>query len=190
MSVADAKAGVRAVARARVDAMGEAARAAASARIVAHLVDSAEWSGAATVLAYLSMPREVDLDGLWALGGRTLCAPRTAWAARSMVAAALGEVSSAVEVRPGLREPGPGAPTVDRLDLVLVPGVAFDPAGRRLGRGGGFYDRFLAGVPARTAVMGVCFGCQVVDEVPSEAHDVRVGGLVTESGVHRFGAEG
>lgn len=69
-------------------------------------------------------------------------------------------------------------------DVVLVPGIAFDPSGRRLGRGGGFYDRFLSELSriggrenppspfAGILVFGVCFSCQMVSEVPVEAHDI------------------
>jgi len=61
-------------------------------------------------------------------------------------------------------------------DLLLVPGLAFSPDGCRLGRGGGFYDRFLAGCPAAT--LGVCFRQQILPSLPMAAHDQRVGGVI------------
>jgi 5-formyltetrahydrofolate cyclo-ligase len=61
----------------------------------------------------------------------------------------------------------------DQIDVVLVPGIAFDAIGHRLGRGKGYYDRFLQSVPAIKKI-GVCFDFQKVDEVPSEAHDIKV----------------
>jgi 5-formyltetrahydrofolate cyclo-ligase len=70
--------------------------------------------------------------------------------------------------------------------LVLVPGVAFDEQGHRLGRGGGYYDRVLSGAGGATPV-GVAFDCQIVEEVPVEPHDRRVAGLLTESGFRRIG---
>jgi 5-formyltetrahydrofolate cyclo-ligase len=89
-----------------------------------------------------------------------------------------------------------GAPEfpIRRLDLVLVPGLAFDPAGNRLGRGAGFYDRFLAelrraedaggegasGGCGRAVVCGVCFESQVVPAVPAESWDVPVKAIATE----------
>jgi 5-formyltetrahydrofolate cyclo-ligase len=57
-------------------------------------------------------------------------------------------------------------------DLVLVPGLAFSRAGHRLGRGGGFYDRLLAGRARGAVKIGVCFSLQLHDEVPTEKHDV------------------
>ena len=59
----------------------------------------------------------------------------------------------------------------DKIDLALVPGMAFDAAGHRLGRGKGYYDRFLGEHP-HIYKIGVCFPFQRVAEVPSEAHDV------------------
>lgn len=71
------------------------------------------------------------------------------------------------------------------LDLVVVPGLAFDRAGRRLGRGKGYFDRFLARVPARVPRVGLAFSFQILDGLPSEPHDQPVGAVVTERGVLR-----
>lgn len=72
-------------------------------------------------------------------------------------------------------------PTV--LAAVLVPGLAFDWSGARLGRGAGFYDRFLESVGPRTHLIGVCFAMQVAERVPTESHDRCVATLVHEGGV-------
>ncbi len=83
----------------------------------------------------------------------------------------------------GTREPGAEAAEVfpEAGDTILVPGLAFDGRGGRLGRGGGFYDRFLARA-AGVRRVGVCFADQIIDEVPMEPHDARVDALVTEAG--------
>ena len=65
------------------------------------------------------------------------------------------------------------------LDAILVPGVAFTRDGRRLGRGGGYYDRLLARCPAHVVRIGVCFECQILDALPLEAHDQRVHIVIT-----------
>lgn len=65
------------------------------------------------------------------------------------------------------------------LDLIIVPGVAFDRKGNRLGRGKGFYDRFLAQTHATT--VAVCFDCQLVDKIPTEPHDLPAQFIVTKS---------
>ncbi len=72
----------------------------------------------------------------------------------------------------------------EHCDLIIVPGVAFDRHGNRLGRGKGYYDRFLPGVGGSR--VGICFDCCVVEELPSEPHDARMDVVVTESGVMRF----
>jgi 5-formyltetrahydrofolate cyclo-ligase len=66
------------------------------------------------------------------------------------------------------------------VDLVVVPGVAFTVDGRRLGQGGGWYDRFLADRRPDCQVIGVAFDEQVVDDVPMEPHDVRLRAVVTD----------
>lgn len=66
------------------------------------------------------------------------------------------------------------------LDVVVVPGVAFDRAGGRLGQGGGHYDRTLAQLGSKTFRVGFCFSCQIVDKVPRERHDELLDALVTE----------
>lgn len=79
----------------------------------------------------------------------------------------------------GVREPAAHCPVVpmNRLDLLLVPGLAFDLRGRRLGRGRGFYDRLLA--TAHGTKCGICFDSQIVEAVPFEAHDVALDCIVT-----------
>ncbi|MEZ6074038.1 MAG: 5-formyltetrahydrofolate cyclo-ligase, partial [Pirellulales bacterium] len=71
------------------------------------------------------------------------------------------------------------------LDLVVVPGVAFDRSGRRLGHGFGFYDRLLARVAEATKLTAIAFECQMFDILPHEPHDVTVDVVVTESNVYR-----
>jgi 5-formyltetrahydrofolate cyclo-ligase len=76
-------------------------------------------------------------------------------------------------------EPAPDARTVD---VVLVPGLAFTAAGERLGQGGGWYDRFLAGIRTECTTIGVGFEPQLVDELPTEPHDVVLDHIITDAG--------
>lgn len=69
----------------------------------------------------------------------------------------------------------------DSIDLVLVPGVAFSRGRHRLGRGGGFFDRLLSGRAAGAFKLGVCFSFQIVEAMPTDAHDVILDAVVTES---------
>lgn len=69
---------------------------------------------------------------------------------------------------------------LETLDLVIVPGIAFDRRGNRLGRGGGYFDRFLARVPADVPRVGLAFKFQVVQRLPQESHDQSVARVITE----------
>lgn len=89
----------------------------------------------------------------------------------------------------GMPEPDVGeADTLPSItvDAVICPAAAVDDTGTRLGWGGGFYDRFLAHLPAETPVFTLVFDDDVVSELPSEEHDVPVSGVVTPSGWRRF----
>ncbi len=66
------------------------------------------------------------------------------------------------------------------IDLIAVPGVAFDASGRRLGRGGGYYDATLAQLPAGAVRVGLAFEVQIVPSVPDEQHDATLDTVVTE----------
>ncbi len=117
--------------------------------------------------------------------------PRMDWEAGTMEAVVWAGDESELEVRRhGISEPRRGdvIPS-NELDVVVVPGLAFDSAGRRLGRGGGFYDRYLAracdvdetgSVTRGPLLCGVCFEFQVWEGLPTEDHDVRVDLLMTE----------
>ncbi len=72
------------------------------------------------------------------------------------------------------------------IDFVLVPARGFDRAGNRLGRGGGYYDRYMAHPDFRAIRCGIAYSAQVLPAIPHDAHDLPVHVLVTESGVLRF----
>jgi 5-formyltetrahydrofolate cyclo-ligase len=104
------------------------------------------------------------------------------WVAKQMVAAAVTDLDRSLILRRNrIREPLPECPVVppSEIDLILIPGLAFDRTGRRLGRGGGFYDRFLADPGLRATRCGVLFDCQLLPEIPADPHDIRVDFLAT-----------
>ncbi|MFF2533698.1 5-formyltetrahydrofolate cyclo-ligase [Brevibacillus sp. NPDC058079] len=89
----------------------------------------------------------------------------------------------------GIWEPDPAlaeVADVSHLDAILVPGVAFDSKGGRMGYGGGYYDRFLATLKKLPFLVGVGFSIQVVEHVPLESHDVLLDEVVTEKGLLHF----
>ena len=162
------------------------------ARYVAqHLLASPEVRRAATVAAYVSVGREPGtgplLAGLEAAGKRVilpLLQPDD-----DLDWAVYRGPDSLVPARRGLLEPvgtplGPDA--IATADCVIVPGLAVDRTGLRLGRGGGSYDRALGRVPVGTFTCVVLHASEVRDEVPADPHDRQVTAVVTEDGLLRF----
>ena len=107
----------------------------------------------------------------------------------------LRDVSELVEGKWGILEP-PQVHWSDpqrqvaltELDCVVLPGVAFSRSGRRLGNGHGYYDRLLAQLGRRCAVLGLCFETQLFEQIPVEPHDALVDCVITESAVYRRSA--
>lgn len=89
-----------------------------------------------------------------------------------------------LEPHPELRHAPARAVRLESADLVVVPGVAFDRAGGRIGQGAGYYDRLLGRAPEGVAWVGIAFECQMVDAVPMLPHDVPMHKVVTESAVY------
>ena len=89
----------------------------------------------------------------------------------------------------GLAQPDPAVvtwlPAAARIDLVVVPGLAFDRRGHRIGWGGGYYDRFLAQV--QTVKIGLCYDALVLDCIPGEPHDVPVDLVVAATAIYQGG---
>lgn len=141
---------------------------------------------ATRVLGFAAAPEELDpaplLDAL-RVAGATVCLPRITGPG----SLSLHICASAEELEPGpfgIRQPCAASEEAqaDSIDLVIVPGVAFDPAGRRLGFGGGYYDRLLAGMPHAYRI-ALAFEGQIVESVPAEEHDEPVDAIVTPSHV-------
>ncbi len=169
------------------DRLPERERAAMSAAIVDRLLASDELRGARTVMAFWSFGSEVDtlplLERLEAAGTQVVL-PRIEDRDVEPVAYAAGEPLS--ETPFGAKEPASGRRLEpSELDVVVVPGVAFDRAGGRVGYGAGFYDRLLGRVREDAFAVAVAFGLQVVERVPSGGTDRRVDAVVTEREVIR-----
>lgn len=155
------------------------------------LVQEPEFAKADVLMIYLSTVQEVDTTQIalaaWSLSKRVV-APRVSWEQRRMIPIEISSLTSDVrEGQMGIREPLEGMPVpVGEIDLVLVPGLGFDARGNRLGRGRGFYDRFLAHRDFRGVACGLAFESQVVEDVPHDERDQRVRMLVTDTTVRRF----
>jgi 5-formyltetrahydrofolate cyclo-ligase len=153
-----------------------------------------EFRSARTVLVYQSDATEVDTREILLAcldQGKRAGLPRVDAEAKRLQALEVAEVARDLErSRYGFKEPLPDRPAIPlaELDLIVVPGRAFDSAGRRLGRGGGYYDRLLAQPGLRAVTAALAFDCQVVEHVPAAAHDRTVDLIVTESRTLRTAA--
>ncbi|MYC86057.1 MAG: 5-formyltetrahydrofolate cyclo-ligase [Acidimicrobiia bacterium] len=150
-----------------------------------------EWFAAArlpagSVVIYLPLPDEIDVTPVPDRVSRKFAVTRT-------------PPSGPLTLHPldaprerhrfGFEQPVATAPVVDpsTVAVVLAPGLAFGPDGERLGRGGGYYDRFLPAVPDGAAIVGVTVSALVVDGLPTDSHDVPMTHLATETGVRPVG---
>jgi 5-formyltetrahydrofolate cyclo-ligase len=167
------------------NAMAHEEIAVMSQEIVKRLIGLAAIRGATTVMVFLSFGTEVLTDELirwgWAAGKRIavpLCNPED----RELIPCRIDTFEDLQRGHYGIREPKAGLVRPlprGEIDAVLVPAVAFDRRGSRVGYGGGYYDRFLPEVPRATRI-GVVFACQIVEGIPAGPHDVAVDGIVTE----------
>ena len=156
-----------------------------SAKICSAIREHAAWKNAQTVCAFLPMRAEPQIQELWKSdpGARRFCFPRGGGGALELVRIDEPAVLERATWKMDLPEIS-NAQTVSlaEVDLILVPGVAFSRDGWRLGRGGGFYDRLLAGRSTETTALGICFEVQIAKALPLEEHDLKVDAVVTESG--------
>lgn len=183
------KARKRAVRRAAIerrDLLSASERSAKSERIVDQVLALPEIGAARTVMAFWSFGSEVQTSALIERlneEGKRVVLPRVAEGEIAAVAYAPGDPVAATSF--GAMEPvGVELVPAEDVDVVIVPGVAFDRRGGRVGYGGGFYDRLFTRAPSAPAV-AVAFAAQLIDEVPQGRSDARVDVLVTEEEVIR-----
>lgn len=156
------------------------------------LFQQPEYRKAEILMTFLSLPNEIDTTAIclrsWKDRKRVL-APKVSWEQRRLLPIQIDSLSDGLNSSPlGLREPADGVPIpVADIDLVIVPGLAFDPLGNRLGRGRGFFDHFLAHRDFRAVACGLAFEEQFVEKVPAGPQDIPVDMLVTDKHVRRFG---
>lgn len=163
----------------------------ASGRIRRLVAELAEFQQARTVLLFVSLPDEADTRGIIAdalAAGKAVAVPKVDRRRKVMEARRLHTLDRGLA--PGVFGiPEPQASEVvapEAVDFVLVPARGFDREGNRIGRGGGYYDRYMAQPGFRAVRCGIGFAAQVLEAVPHDAHDLPVQMLVTENEVLRF----
>lgn len=179
------KAALRHEIKGRLTAMSATARIAKSKAICRQIVESEQFHRAGVVMAFLSLPHEVDTTLLilhaWQQG-KTVAVPKISWEQRHMIPVEITSLETGLHTdHMGLRNPVNGNPIpFQDINLVITPGLGFDRSGNRLGRGRAYYDRFFAGDKITAARWGVSFTEQLCETIPHDATDIAMHAVVTE----------
>ena len=142
-------------------------------------------------MLYMPLRYELDTTELvmraWQ-SNMTVCVPWVNYDQKRMLPMEIRSLNEPMDAdRHGVRTPRAGAPVpVEILDMVIVPGLGFDREGRRIGRGGGFYDRFLSQRDFHGTTCGIALHEQIIDDVPVVSHDIPLHMLVTDRDTLRF----
>ena len=181
---------LRSLIRARRESISVIQAAELSARIAERVLILPEYRAARCIMSYASVLGEVQTAALNARileDGKRLLLPKVMEDRQSMLAVPVADLSRLTRGAMGIPQPpdDTGADPAD-IDLVLVPGIAFDRKGGRLGFGGGFYDRFLEGTPALR--VAIAFDIQLVDDTDPQPHDQQMDLLITEDALRDFRA--
>jgi 5-formyltetrahydrofolate cyclo-ligase len=175
--------------------IGAEERSRKSGLIAEHLYSLSAWTEAKSVLIFLPLPEEVNTYPIIdqaCKAGKLVAVPRVF--GKDLVFHDCIAAENFIESKIGIREPAPDEPLADPSELgmpiiVITPGLAFDREKRRLGRGGGFYDRFLKTLRSNPNIgfspVAVCFSEQLLDSIPHEEHDEKVDFIVTDIGIIR-----
>lgn len=150
-------------------------------KIFNKLINLDEFCRAKVIFLYISVDYEADTKRIFEYAlkeGKRVCIPKCK---QDGIMSAF-EVFGAQDLVPdkfGIPSAREGTPEIspDDIDFVIAPGVAFDLTGRRLGRGGGYYDRFLNKLSAFT--VGICHPCQIISSLSTEEHDIPVNLVIT-----------
>lgn len=139
---------------------------------------------AKNIMIYYSVRNEVKTEAIinyLLKTGKTVALP-VCTPERDLNAAVINDLCQLQPSVFGLMEPGPEAALLepDLLDLIVVPGVAFDERGYRLGHGAGYYDRFLSKM-LNSFKLGLAYDFQIVSKIPVESHDIGMNGILTPS---------
>ena len=156
-----------------------------SSAACSHLIKTTQWLNSGFVLLYCNINTELNVNHLIENGlknGKTIALPRYDNDRSQYVPCVIRSKNDLSIGRYGIMEPASICKEIDmnHLDLAVIPGVAFDRLGGRLGRGGGYYDQILNNL--RAILFGICFQEQIVQRVPKEAHDIDMNATITPDG--------
>ena len=157
--------------------------------ILNRLCESRYFNEAKNIFIYISYGSEIntkDIINKALKENKRIYVPRTEFKSRIMDAVEISSLDNLIENSYGILEPSENEPHIDpnELDLIIVPGVAFDKKGGRMGYGAGFYDRYFKKINKdnikRITKLALAYDFQVIDEVPMEELDMPVDFIITE----------
>ena len=144
-----------------------------------------EYINSNNVFIYLGYGSEIDTISFvkeMFLDGKNVCIPKTNTEDKTMEAVIIRDLDNLEEDKYGILEPVSNYEVInkDEIDLVIMPGLAFDNHGGRLGYGGGYYDKFLMDCSADKFKIALAYNFQVIESVPKEEHDILIDCIITE----------
>lgn len=172
---------------ARRDALSDEERSEKSKAIMERLLGFANFLEARIVLFYMNFSSEVSTEAMIPKAlkhDKIVALPRVDQKARKIVPLKIDDLD--LDIRPGyrgIREPIPQrckVIPVEHINLAIIPGIAFDERGGRIGRGTGFYDQFIPRLDVTTRKVALAFECQIVPQIPMEPHDRYIDIVITE----------
>ena len=177
---------MRSAVLARRDAMSPSERAVASRAIVDKLCNLTSYQSASVVLIYMTFGSEIETKPLFeriVTDGKVVVLPRVDKTSQTLMLHSVKSVAELQSSRWGIFEPATPAPIValKEVGFVLLPGVAFDRAGNRLGYGRGYYDKLLSCADPTLARVAAAYACQVVEKVPAGTWDQKIDTVITEN---------
>lgn len=154
-------------------------------KIFETLINSRFYKKAAVIFTFVSFRSEADTYRFInhaILDKKVVCVPKIKSKQEGMEAFKISDLSDLKEGYFGVQEPSDKCPRVDigDIDLIVMPGLAFDREGGRIGYGGGFYDAFISKLDRRVYKIAIAYNFQVLDKVPVDDWDIRVDGVITD----------
>lgn len=161
-----------------------------SEKIASYLFETEFWQNSSVVMLYLSFQNEVITDMIYERGwqeGKTMLTPICSSQNGIMTMSVLSSFEQLVHNRYGIRELPDALQQIvspDTIDLCLIPGIAFDKYGNRLGFGSGYYDRYLAKISSHVPRIALAHSCQICDGIlPTDQYDLPMHYMLTEYGL-------
>ena len=155
--------------------------------IYKNIINSDLFVKSKVLFIYISFGNEVNTHKIiqYALdSGKEVCVPKVISRLKGMRALKIRDLRDLETSSYGILEPSDDSEEifVERMDLAVIPGLAFDLNGGRIGYGGGFYDRFFSNINVSIRKIALAYEFQVLEGLPLEKHDITIDGIITENG--------